>query len=105
MDASAHPKAVVNHGLLVLIDPELDEPEGETVGREGCLSVPDLTGSVRRAARLRLRAMDQDGQPWEWRLEGFEAVVAQHEVDHLEGTLFLDRVASSADVFRRKTYR
>ena len=106
MDASAHPKAAgAHHGLLILVNPELDEPGGESIGREGCLSVPDFTGSVRRAARLRLRAMDQDGQPWEWKLEGFEAIVAQHEVDHLDGKLFLDRVASSADVFRRTTYR
>ena len=104
MDASAGPKAGANHGVLVLVNPELDEPEGELIGREGCLSVPDFTGSVRRAARLRLQALDRDGQPWEWRLEGFEAVVAQHEVDHLDGKLFLDRVASNADVFRRKTY-
>ena len=104
MEASAHPKAVDTHGLLVLVNPELDEPEGESVGREGCLSVPDFTGNVRRAVRLRLRALDQDGRRRKWRLEGFEAIVAQHEVDHLDGKLFLDRVASSADVFRRKTY-
>ena len=104
MDASAHPRAGANHGLLVLVDPELDEAEGESIGREGCLSVPDFTGNVRRAARLRLQALDRDGQPWEWKLEGFEAIVAQHEVDHLDGKLFLDRVASGGDVFRRKTY-
>ncbi len=105
MDASMHPKAGKSHGLLRLVNPELDEPEGGIIGREGCLSVPDFTGNVRRAARLRLRALDQDGRRREWRLEGFEAVIAQHEVDHLDGTLFLDRVASSADVFRRTTCR
>ena len=105
MDVSVHPKAGKSHGLLTLVNPELDEPEGGIIGREGCLSVPDFTGDVRRLARLRLRALDQDGQQLEWRLEGFEAVVAQHEVDHLHGTLFLDRVESRADVFRRSTYR
>ena len=104
MDVSVHPKAGKGHGLLILVNPELDEPEGELVGREGCLSVPDFTGNVRRAMRLRLRSLDQHGVRREWRLEGFEAVVAQHEVDHLDGRLFLDRVASVADVFRRKTY-
>jgi peptide deformylase len=104
MDASVHPKAGKSHGLLVLVNPELDHPEGESIGREGCLSVPDFTGNVRRAKRLRLRAMDQRGDVLEWRLEGFEAIVAQHEVDHLDGTLFLDRVASAGDIFRRKTY-
>jgi peptide deformylase len=67
--------------------------------------VPDFTGNVRRAKRLRLRAQDQHGSLQEWRLEGFEAVVAQHEVDHLEGKLFLDRAASSGEIFRRKAYR
>ena len=104
MDVSAHPKAGESHGLLILVNPELDEPEGESMGREGCLSVPDFTGTVRRATRLRLRTLDQDGARREWRLEEFEAVVAQHEVDHLEGKLFLDRVAGAADVFRRKKY-
>jgi peptide deformylase len=103
MDASAHPKAGDHHGLLIVVNPELDEPDGESVGREGCLSVPDFTGNVRRAIRLRLRALGRDGVRREWRLEGFEAIVAQHEVDHLDGTLFLDRVVSVADVFRRKT--
>lgn len=106
MDASTHPKgAERSHGLLVLINPQIDEREGAMLQREGCLSVPDLTGNVRRALRLRLRALDRRGELCEWRLEGFEAVVAQHEVDHLDGKLFLDRVENPAtDVFRRKTY-
>jgi peptide deformylase len=104
MDASAHPKASKSRGLLILVNPELDQPEGESVAREGCLSVPDFTGNVRRAKRLRLRAQDERGDLQEWQLEGFEAVVAQHEVDHLGGKLFLDRVTSAGDIFRRKTY-
>ena len=106
MDASVHPKgAGRSHGLLVLVNPKIDAPHGAVVGREGCLSVPDLTGNVRRAERLHLRALDLRGGLCEWHLEGFEAVVAQHEVDHLDGKLFLDRVENPAvDIFRRKTY-
>lgn len=105
MDSSSHPKAVKSHGLLILVNPQLELLEGAVVQREGCLSIPDLTANVRRAACLRLRAFDQFGSAREWTLEGFEAIIAQHEVDHLDGTLFLDRVTNlSTDVFRRKTY-
>ena len=106
MDASAHPKVSASHGLLVLINPQLDSTEGSVIQREGCLSIPDFTANVRRAARVHLTAFDQDGASREWWLEGFEAIVAQHEVDHLDGKLFLDRVVNlTTDVFRRKTYR
>lgn len=105
MDAAAHPSAKASHGLIVLVNPSITAAEGEVTQREGCLSVPDFTGNVRRAARVRVKALGRDGEPFEWWLEGFEAIVAQHEVDHLDGKLFLDRVANTAtDVFRRKTY-
>ncbi|MBI4343288.1 MAG: peptide deformylase [Candidatus Omnitrophica bacterium] len=107
MDVSGHPKAEKPHGLLVLINPIVMEyGPREKVGREGCMSVPDFTGNVPRAMKLRLRAFDQTGSPQDWTLRGFEAVVAQHEIDHLDGLLFLDRVERvGSDVFRRKTYR
>lgn len=105
MDASVHPKAKKNHGFLVLINPSLIDREGGAVQREGCLSIPDFTGNVRRSTRVRLRAQDRNGFWYERLLEGFEAIVAQHEVDHLDGMLFLDRVTNlKTDVFRRKTY-
>ena len=105
MDASSHPKTTSHHGLLILVNPQLDELQGAVIQREGCLSIPDFTANVRRAVTVRLTALDQWGAVREWRLEGFEAVVAQHEVDHLDGTLFLDRVANlTTDVFGRKTY-
>jgi len=105
MDASTHPKAHVSHGLLVLINPRVTVVEGAAVQREGCLSIPDLTANVRRGRRIRLSALDQAGCPYELWLEEFEAIVAQHEVDHLDGLLFLDRVADlGTDVFPRKTY-
>ena len=105
MDASAHPMTTSSHGLLILINPQIDAREGVVLQREGCLSIPDLTANVRRAARVHLRAFDQFGSSHEWWLEGFEAIVAQHEVDHLDGKLFLDQVANvKTDVFKRKDY-
>ena len=105
MDASVHPKAGKTHGMLVLVNPVIQLTEGGKVGREGCLSIPDFTANVKRAERVLLRAADEQGNPYELWMEGFEAIVAQHEVDHLEGMLFLDRVVNlKTDVFRRKIY-
>ena len=103
MDVSGHPKAAAHHGLIVLVNPAIDEGEGGVLQREGCLSIPDFTANVRRAARIHLQAFDQFGAARGMWLEGFEAIVAQHEVDHLDGMLFLDRVANiTTDVFKRK---
>lgn len=105
MDATGHPKAEASQGLIVLVNPFILEREGSVVQREGCLSVPDFTGNVRRASRVCIRAFDEFGSVRERWLEGFEAIIAQHEIDHLDGTLFLDRVANLAtDVFRRQAY-
>ena len=105
MDATNHPKAKAAKGLIVLVNPAIIETDGLILQREGCLSIPDFTADVRRAVRVHLKAFDEVGSSFEVRLEGFEAIIAQHEIDHLEGTLFLDRVANlKTDVFRRKTY-
>ena len=105
MDSSRSPKAEDSRGLLILVNPRIDAREGAVIRREGCLSIPDFTADVRRAVRVHLMALDREGRACEWWLEGFEAIIAQHEVDHLDGLLFLDRVANLAtDVFRRKTY-
>ena len=105
MDASRHPKGASSQGLLIFVNPRIDQGEGLVLQREGCLSVPDFTGNVRRAARVHVRAQDRSGEWYERWLEGFEAIVAQHEVDHLDGKLFLDRVTNlKTDVFPRKTY-
>ena len=89
--------------LTVLINPEITEWEGYSVGREGCLSVPDYTGNVIRAERVTVEALDERGQAQCYRMEGFEARVAQHEIDHLDGLLFLDRLVSRRnDLFRRQ---
>ena len=105
VDVSHHPNATHSHGLLVLINPQLTAQEKRLVQREGCLSVPDLTANVERASRLHVHALDITGTPWTRWVEGFEAIAVQHEVDHLAGKLFLDRIANvRTDLFRRKRY-
>jgi peptide deformylase len=103
VDVSGHPKAATTNGLLVLVDPRLVEREGSVLGREGCLSIPELTANVRRATRVVVEARTPDGDEKVVAAEGFEARCLQHELDHLDGILFLDRVESLAsDVFRRR---
>ena len=90
---------------LVLINPEITEPEGSVVWTEGCLSVPDFEAEVERAERIRLRALDLDGAPVDILAEGLQAVCFQHEVDHLDGILFIDhisRLKRSRYVHKRK---
>jgi len=99
-------KQITNHGHLVLVNPEITHWDGFDVGREGCLSVPDYTGNVIRATRIRLGARDPWGNGIEFEMEGFEARAVQHEIDHLDGLLFVDRVVSRrTDLFRRKVYQ
>ena len=106
IDCSITRKPVPNHGRLVLVNPEIAEWEGHELGREGCLSIPDYTGNVVRASRIRLTARDPWGEPLSFEMEGFEARAAQHEMDHLDGLLFIDRVVSRrTDLFRRKVYK
>ncbi len=105
VDISAKPKHP-NHGRLVLINPEITAWEGLASGREGCMSVPDFTGNVVRAERITLQALDERGERRSFQMEGFEARAAQHEIDHLDGLLFLDRLVSRRnDLFRRKVYQ
>lgn len=99
-------KDVTHHGRMILINPEILDASGSMVGREGCLSVPDFTGNVQRAERIRLRARDAQGGTVEYDCEGYEARAIQHELDHLNGLLFLDRLVSRKhDLFPRKVYK
>lgn len=103
MDGTDHPKVPDGHGLIVMVNPQVLELKGRCVSREGCLSIPDFTANVHRATSIRFRAFDQYGEARVITLAGFEAIIAQHEIDHLNGGLFLDRVANlKTDVFRRK---
>ena len=95
-----------NHGLLVMLNPEVVAAEGSAVMREGCMSVPDYTGDVARATALTVNYLDQQGVAQSVSASGFEAVAIQHELDHLDGILFLDRIVSlKTGLFRRKSYQ
>jgi peptide deformylase len=103
VDCSTHPKAKSHHGLLRLVNPVVVDASGSEIGREGCLSIPEITANVRRATAVVVEATDPDGAPLRIEAEGFEARALQHEIDHLDGVLILDRVASlDTDVFRRR---
>ena len=91
-----------NHGLVVLFDPELVLTTGSDLKREGCMSVPDFTCDVRRATDIVVRGTTPEGRTRVIEATGFEARAFQHELDHLDGLLVLDRVAARADVFPRK---
>jgi peptide deformylase len=104
VDVTDHPKADSCAGLVVLVNPAIVRAEGDELGREGCLSIPDLTANVRRATLVAVEASTPAGEPVALEATGFEARVVQHELDHLDGLLFLDRVASKRDLFARRSY-
>jgi peptide deformylase len=105
VDVSGHRKARSCHGEFVLFDPELVDASGSALAREGCMSVPSLTGDVIRHETVVVRGVSPDGEERVIAADAFEARAIQHELDHLDGLLFLDRVSSSDSVFRRKVYR
>ena len=108
VDVSGHRRGgqEQNHGLLVLGNPEILAMGGKQIVREGCMSIPDYTANVQRAQWVLVDALDGNGNRRIIESLGFEAVAIQHEMDHLDGVLFLDRVVSvKTDLFRRKKYR
>lgn len=88
------PKRVVvidaGDGLLELINPVILEKKGEEIDQEACLSVPNMVGDVRRAKKIVAQALNRDGELMEYKVEGLLARAFQHEIDHLEGILFVD---------------
>lgn len=102
VDVRGHHKTTASHGLLVLANPRIVEHSGAEVGREGCLSLPEITANVVRAERVRFRAILPSGDELDSMTCGFEARALLHEVDHLDGILILDRVASAAEIFARR---
>jgi peptide deformylase len=105
VDVTGHRKARSCAGELVLFDPVLVSSDKPVMGREGCLSIPDLTGDVARATEVVVRGVGVDGAERVVTADAFEARALLHELDHLDGFLFLDRVASPHSVYRRKVYR
>jgi peptide deformylase len=105
VDVTEHPKTRTHHGTFVLCNAEVVSATRHEKAREGCMSVPDFTGDVKRATRLVVRGQ-QPGTGAEVIVEtdAFEARALQHEIDHCDGLLFLDRAAGAHAIHPRKTY-
>jgi peptide deformylase len=105
VDVSEHPKTRSHHGTFVLCNAEVVSASRNEKAREGCMSVPDLTGDVKRPSRIVVRGqLPGTGEEVEIEAEAFEARALQHEIDHCDGLLFLDRAAGAHAVYARKTY-
>ena len=103
IDLSSRENEEQRHPLLVIINPELIAMEGSVLEEEGCLSIPDYAEKVRRAARVKVRAQDRTGKQFELEAEGLMAKALQHEIDHLNGFLFVDRLSSlKKHLFKRR---
>ena len=105
VDVTEHPKTRGHHGTFVLCNAVVVEASRNEKAREGCMSVPDFTGDVKRATRLVVRGqLPVTGEEVELTAEAFEARALQHEIDHCDGYLFLDRAAGAHAIYPRKTY-
>ena len=105
VDVTGHPKVRTVHGTFVLCNAEVVSASRDEKAREGCMSVPDLTGDVKRATRLVVRGeVPGTGESRTIETDAFEARALQHEIDHCAGFLFLDRVAGAHAVHSRRTY-
>jgi peptide deformylase len=105
VDVTGHPKTLTTHGTFVLCNATIVEASRWRPGREGCMSVPDLTGDVKRATRLVVEGLlPGDRSPVRIATDAFEARAVQHEIDHCAGLLFLDRVAGAHALYQRRVY-
>ncbi|MCK4739190.1 MAG: peptide deformylase [Deltaproteobacteria bacterium] len=89
-------------GLIVLINPEITTHSGERIFREGCLSIPEYTADIRRFEKITVSGLTPNGERVTINSDGFEAIALQHEIDHLDGILFIDRIESIRSLFKRK---
>ena len=102
VDVSLNPKPHKNNGLLIMINPKIIYSSGKLNSREGCLSVPNFTGNVTRKAKIEVQYLDINWSKQLLKTSGFESIVLQHEIDHLDGFVFLDKVTSlKTDIFKR----
>lgn len=105
VDTSTHPKTRTHHGTFVLCNAEVVQATRNEKAREGCMSVPDLTGDVKRATRLVVEGqLPGSGERVVIETDAFEARALQHEIDHCNGFLFVDRVVGAHALYARKTY-
>lgn len=105
IDCSGHKKTSICHGEMVVFNPHIVFKEGQSTEREGCMSVPDLTGDVRRAFVVVMEGLSITGAPIHVESSGFEARAIQHEIDHLDGLVFLDRLGGPGALHQRRVYR
>jgi len=93
--------------LQVLINPRIISSRGEVLSEnEGCLSVPDFRADLKRATEIVVEGVDREGNPVTIEAEGFPAIVLQHEIDHLNGTLFIDRLSSlKRELYKRRVLK
>jgi peptide deformylase len=103
IDLSMQEEPVRRHPLLVIINPEILSLEGAVIEEEGCLSIPEYSEKVKRAQKVKVRALDREGKLFEVEAEGLLAKALQHEIDHLNGLLFVDRLSPlKKNIFRRR---
>jgi len=92
--------------LIAAINPVIVHAEGDTFEEEGCLSVPKYAANVRRHANIVVKGLNLDGEEMTWKADGLLAIAFQHEIDHLDGILFIDHISQlKKDIFRRKYRR
>jgi peptide deformylase len=105
VDISRARKPLPNNGLLILINPVIVDSSNFKIVREGCLSIPDFTANVKRAMDITIVYQDVKGETETLHTKDFEAHAIQHEMDHLDGVLFMDKISNPAsDLFRRVRY-
>jgi peptide deformylase len=103
IDLSSRENEEQRHPLIVIINPEILSMEGSITEEEGCLSIPDYSEKVKRAARVKVRAQDRKGNVFEIEAEGLLAKALQHEIDHLNGLLFIDHLSPlKKNIFKRR---
>ena len=103
IDLSTREEKEKRHPLLVIINPEILSLQGSIVEEEGCLSIPEYAEKVKRAAKVKVRAQDRTGEIFELEAEGLLAKALQHEIDHLNGLLFIDRLSTlKKSIFKRR---
>ncbi len=91
------------HGLIILINPEIVSSRGDKTAREGCLSIPEYTANITRAEEVTVKGLNEDGKESVLDSTGLESAALQHEIDHLDGILFIDRITKmKRDLFKRK---
>ena len=105
VDVTGHKKANSCHGAFVLFNPEVISESDMELAREGCMSVPDLTGDVHRATKLIVAGIGPDGSRRQLEVDQFEARAVLHEIDHLDGFVFVDKVAGPQAIYARRVYK